>query len=320
MREAKFQQTLFRPKGHLLPRGEGLRGLSSAGLDCYSEGSGFYPNYAAKSCLQTTNPTRHTIVLAHMSPSLDNSPPDKASRQPALAAYLLGPVEFESALALQQRLVFEASAADHRQITLLVCEHPPLVTIGRQGSRGDVALDAEALDRKKLAIRWVNRGGGTILHLPGQLAIYPIVPLGTLGWTPGEYLERLHAGLVASLGELGLNPAVRPDRAGLWGRTGLLCSVGVAIKTGVSYFGAYLNVEPTMAWVRQVATDPISHQPMSSLAVERRHAPRMTQVRESVVRQLAAAFEIERFHVFSRHPLLVRQTISVHKESSARAG
>lgn len=242
------------------------------------------------------------------------------SAAPALAAYLLGPLEFESALALQQRLVFEASGDPEGQITLLVCEHPPLVTIGRQGSRGDVQIDSDELERKRLEVRWTNRGGGTILHLPGQLAIYPIVPLAWHGWTPGEYLRRLHEGLLESLQQFGIAAQVLPDRAGVWGRTGLLAAVGVAIKTGVSYFGAYVNVDPLMASVRRVRTDSITRQPMSGLAVERRHGVRMTAVREAVVRHLAAALGADRYHIHSRHPLLVRKTTSVHPETSARAG
>lgn len=248
------------------------------------------------------------------------TPADRRPTSPALEAYLLGPVDFASALALQQRLVFEASGDQSGKITLLVCEHPPLVTIGRQGSRGDVQIDVDELERKRLEVRWVNRGGGAILHLPGQLAVYPIVPLEWYGWKPGNYLELLHTGLQEAIDQAGVATHLEADRAGLWGRSGLLAAVGVAIKTGVSYFGAYINVEPTIAWMRRVRTDPTTHQPMSSLAVERRHGVRMTTVRESVVRHLAAAFGAPRYHIYSRHPLLVRKATVVVPETISRVG
>lgn len=239
---------------------------------------------------------------------------------PALAAYLLGRVDFVSALALQQRLVFDAAGDQSGQITLLVCEHPPLVTIGRQGSRGDVQVETDELQRARIDIRWVNRGGGAILHLPGQLAVYPIVPLEWHDWSPGHYLDLLHQGLRAALAKSGVETQTRADRAGLWGRAGLLAAVGAAIKTGVSYFGAYVNVEPTISWMRRVRTDTISRQPMSSLAVERRHGVRMTTVREAVVRHLAAAFGASRYHIHTRHPLLQRTTVAVSSEPVSRVG
>ena len=99
-------------------------------------------------------------------------------------AYLLGSVDFEACLALQQRLVYEAAGRDDGQITLLLCEHPLTITVGRQGSRADIRLGQSASWKAGGSrSRWVNRGGGCLVHAPGQLAIYPIVPLEPHGFT-----------------------------------------------------------------------------------------------------------------------------------------
>jgi lipoyl(octanoyl) transferase len=217
-------------------------------------------------------------------------------------------------------LVYETSGDPQGPVTLLICEHPPLVTIGRQGSRGDIQMTDEELSQLRLSTRWINRGGGTIVHISGQLAIYPIVSLDMHGWSAGEYLERLHDGLQRAFTELGITSQTKPDRAGLWGRTGLLAAVGVAVRTGVSYFGAYINVDARMPLVRRVHSDPIGRQPMSSLNVERRQPVRMPALREAVARHLAATLASGRYHLHSRHPLLVRQTTVVHSENTARAG
>src|SRR5690348_8506148 len=98
-------------------------------------------------------------------------------RPPAVEAHLLGTVSFEDCLALQQRLVYETSGRSDRQITLLVCEHPLKITVGRLGSRSHIHLSRHELVSRQIDVRWVNRGGGCLVHAPGQLAIYPIVPL-----------------------------------------------------------------------------------------------------------------------------------------------
>lgn len=224
---------------------------------------------------------------------------------PAMAAFLLGSVEFEACLALQQRLVFEAGGRQDGLISLLVCEHPLLITVGRHGSRTDIRLGEQALASERLNVRWVNRGGGAIAHAPGQVAVYPIVPLEAHGWTIGQYLHRLQTGLTASLVELGLQCQVAPAgaRFGVWGRTGQIASLGVAVKNWTSYFGAYVNVSPPRRLLSAVQTDSRRRAPMSSLAIERQQPTQMSRVRESLVRNVAAAFDAPRYNIHTGHSL-----------------
>lgn len=235
-----------------------------------------------------------------------------------LQAFLLGQVDFDICLALQQRLVFETSGAVDRAITLLVCEHPPLITVGRSGSRTHINLCSQELDSRQLAVRWLNRGGGCIAHLPGQLAIYPIVPLDRIGWTVGEYLNRLQTGLVATLAELGINGATRPGWPGVWGRTGQLAAIAAAVKSWTTYHGAFLNVAPAMRVVRRVVSDPTESAAMSSLMIERHGSIRMSAVRAGIVRHLAEAFGAERYHIHTSHPQLAQPSKRT-REPAARA-
>jgi lipoyl(octanoyl) transferase len=238
---------------------------------------------------------------------------------PAVAAYLLGLVEFEACLALQQRLVYETTGRADGHITLLVCEHPATITIGRNGSRADVRFRPTELTSNRLDVRWVNRGGPALFHGPGQLAVYPIVPLDWHRFTVGDYRDRLQAGILAALVEAGIGGQTRTDAAGIWGRSGQLVSLGVAVKSSVSYFGAYINVCPAMQLARKVRSDLVHDAPPSALVVERPQNVRMSGVRERVVRHLSAALGCDRYHVHAGHPLLVRRP-QVPRETAARAG
>ncbi len=229
-----------------------------------------------------------------------------AARTPALAAHLLGLIDFGACLALQHRLVYEAAGRADGQITLLVCEHPLAITIGRLGSRGHLRAAHGELTSRQIEPRWVNRGGGCLVHAPGQLAIYPIVPLEWHGLTVGDYLNRLQSGLAAALTDVGFSTSTRPDRYGLWGHTGQLAAVAAAVKNWVTYFGAYLNVSPAMFPQRWVESDPHQRASMTSLAAERRQPVRMSGVREAVVRRLAEALGCDRYHLHSGHPLSPR--------------
>src|SRR5437867_2374094 len=88
---------------------------------------------------------------------------DSAAHAAPLSVHLLGLVDFEACQALQQRLVYESSGRRDGHITLLICEHPTVITIGRQGSRADIRLDARELASRGINLRWVNRGGGTLV-------------------------------------------------------------------------------------------------------------------------------------------------------------
>ncbi|MEK6234323.1 MAG: hypothetical protein N2C14_06400 [Planctomycetales bacterium] len=239
----------------------------------------------------------------------------------ALEAYLLGVVDFEVCLEIQQRLVFELSGRDDGQIGLLICEHPPLVTIGRGGSAAHLRLDSKELISRKLSVRWVNRGGGCLMHLPGQLAVYPIVPLQWHGFSVGDYLNRLQQGVLSALAEIGLKGTTRPDAHGVWGRSGQLAAVGAAVKNWTTYHGVFINVGPSIHPFRFVESDPEGGTLMSSLTVERQQPIRIAKMREAVARNLSHAFGCEKTHLYSGRPLLesLARPESDH-EAAARAG
>jgi lipoyl(octanoyl) transferase len=276
---------------------------------------------------------------------MPSTPSEIESFAPSLEAFLLGQIDFDVALALQQRLVEQVHQRDDGQITLLLCEHPTLITVGRGGSPGHVAMQSHLVQNRRIEVRWVNRGGGCLVHSPGQLAIYPIVPLRWHGLSVGEYLGRLQAGIVETLDDLNVParpqpgdcPNFRPSEngtvplraanaaasvpllgtssagggqclCGVWGRTGQLAALGVAVRHWITYYGAYLNVCPPMGLFRLVESDPVGHTPMSGLVAERCGPVRMTGVRAALVRRLAERFGCDRYHLYTGHPMLRRKS------------
>lgn len=247
-------------------------------------------------------------------------PPESgAARQNAvLEAYFLGKMDFATCLALEQRLAFEAGGLTEPRIALLLCEHLPLVTVGRQGSRGHLLFTGEDLLSHRLDVQWVSRGGGCVLHAPGQLAVYPIVPLERFGWSVGEYLTRFQTGLVSALEGFRMALTLRPERHGIWARSGQLVTMAAAVRNWVSWQGAFINVAPPMDLVRKVL-DPVDLVPMSSLSVERQQVVKMTDLRTRLVPALAAAFDCDRFQIYTGHPLM-REVAAQADRGARRVG
>jgi lipoyl(octanoyl) transferase len=241
---------------------------------------------------------------------MPSTPRDTESQLPAMQAHLLGRIEFEQAVQLQQRLIGPIGDGDDGQIVLLVCEHPQVITVGRGGSPGEVATDAGLVRNHQIEVHWVNRGGGCLVHCPGQLAIYPLVPLRWHGFSVGQYVARFQTGVVETLGELGIHAESPPGRHGIWGRTGQLAALGVAVRNWVTYYGVYLNVCPPLGLMRLVESDPIGQSDMSSLMAERCGLVKMTTVRATLIRRLAEAFGCDRYHLHTGHPLLRNRATS----------
>ena len=129
----------------------------------------------------------------------------------------------------------------------------------------------------------------------------------------GEYLGRLQKGILATLAELGIAGQTRDAGHGIWGRSGQLVALGVAVKSWTTYYGAHINVDPALRPFRAIEADFQEKTPVSSLAAERRQPVKMTTVRATIVRHLADAFGCQRYHIHTGHPLLARPARPRHE-------
>ncbi|MFO1095567.1 MAG: hypothetical protein U0992_20030 [Planctomycetaceae bacterium] len=230
-----------------------------------------------------------------------------AANAAALEVYLLGLVEFDSALALQERLIYEISGRDDQQGVLLLCEHPPLITLGREASAAHVLADPDDLRSAEIDVRWISRGGGAIAHAPGQLAVYPILPLQRLGLGLSDYRERLEESLVAVCHDQHVPARRRVSVPGVWSRGGQVGFIGAAVKSWTSYLGAYLNVDQHPSFLGLASSDP-DRELSTSLQAQRLQRISMSAARESTLRHVARRFGYSRHHVYGGHPLLKSRT------------
>lgn len=221
----------------------------------------------------------------------------------SLEVHLLGVVDFDACLALQDRYVSEIATRRDLHGALFVCEHPPIVTVGRQGSQADLLCEMEELTARQMEIRRLHRGGGMLVHAPGQVALYPILPVERLGLGLAAYRERLESAVIDACGEFHVEARRREEEAGVWCRSGQLAFVGATVRGGVSSHGVFVNVGPRMDLLRLVRSGSGR---ITSLSAERRSPTAMAPVRESLIRNLAALLNYDRYHLYTGHPLLKR--------------
>ena len=242
-------------------------------------------------------------------PTADHRHPSQMSS--SLDVFLLGIVDLNSACELQERLRREIAGRTDTHGVILVCEHPPSITIGREGSFADVLVDREELVSRRMDVRWFNRGGGTIVHVPGQLAVYVIVPLDRLNLGLVEFRSSLEQSLIATAADLKVTAERAAGTPGSICRCGQFAFIGSSVRDWVSQAGIHVNVS-----VPQEALDLIhwtdTDVRITSLAAQRTRPTAMSTVRESMVRNLSKSLGYDEYHIYSGHPSLHRSVRKVY--------
>lgn len=243
--------------------------------------------------------------------------------QRAASFHLLGLTSWDDVQTLQRRLMrtVQNDLVPHAHI--LFAEHPEIICVGRSGSRSHIRLTYAELEQRRLGVRWVDRGGGSVLHAPGQLAVYVILSLQTFGMLLSDYQRLLREAVAKTLRDVGLTTLVRADSAGLWGRTGMLAALAVGARRQVVSDGAFLNVAPDLSLFRQIDTAapfcvPGERTTMSSILAERRWPTRMSTVRARLIEQLATVLACDRYNIHSGHPWLPGNAATRHELATRR--
>lgn len=231
---------------------------------------------------------------------------------PSLEAYLLGLIPFDDAQRLQRRLVYDLGETSGAGAALILCEHPPTVSVGRSGSRAHILPDDDALRALGVRVQWVNRGGGCVLHIPGQLSAYVALSLPKLGLNLNQYIEGLNNAILHTLEEFEIKASIRPDLPGVFLGNARIASVGIAVNRWIAYHGFTLNVGPFLEPFEAILEEPgIGSSPLRQTSMEsrRQRLTPMPKVRESLLRSIEDVFRLERHHVFTNHPLIRRKAL-----------
>ncbi len=214
----------------------------------------------------------------------------------------LGLIPYADAWALQKE--HHARVAAGGRPTLLLAEHPPVLTLGRKAREGhNIVVTRDYLDSQGIAVYEVERGGDVTYHGPGQLVGYAIFPVGR---RVADFLRLLEAATIRALNALGL-PDARPNPgyAGVYvdprhvnGRTydQKICSFGVAVQRGVALHGLGLNVATRLQHFELILPCGLQDTHMTSVAREYGlrglgTAPDMAASRAALTEAFGAVFE-----------------------------
>jgi lipoyl(octanoyl) transferase len=206
----------------------------------------------------------------------------------------LGRVDYGLALALQQQMVAHRQQERIGDVLLLV-EHPPVLTLGRNAHREHVVAGDQLLARRGISIFETNRGGDVTYHGPGQLVGYPILNLR--GFTPAigivAYLRKLEEVLIRTCADFGVLTQRSAGRAGVWTSGSpekKVAALGVHVSRGVTSHGFALNVTTDLKDFDLIVPCGIRDRGVTSIEVEADAAPSLEDAANQVVRHFGRVF------------------------------
>jgi lipoyl(octanoyl) transferase len=207
----------------------------------------------------------------------------------------LGTVPYRDAWALQRALA-AARAAGGIGDCLLLLEHPPVYTAGRNTEPGHLCGPPDRLSALGADVIEVDRGGSVTFHGPGQMVGYPILKLDEVLPIPGtpqrgdviRYVRALEDALQATAARFGVRCGARPPYTGVWAGDRKLAAIGVKLAAGgITTHGVALNVSTDLSWFDHIVPCGIPGLGVGSLAGEGAPAPLVEDVATAFAPELA---------------------------------
>jgi len=167
----------------------------------------------------------------------------------------LGLVEYGAGLELQAALVEQRRSAAIGD-TLLLLEHPPVITLGvrTRGKPTNIVVSKDTLEREGVAVFETGRGGDITYHGPGQLVVYTLVDLARRGIKVRQFVALLEQAVIDLLAGRGARRAGAP---GVYVDGAKIAALGIRVRQGRAYHGLSLNVDMDLSPFR--AIDPCGY-------------------------------------------------------------
>ena len=182
-----------------------------------------------------------------------------------LAISRLGVVSYADALALQENLVAERKAGRVPD-TLLLLQHPPVITIGvRKGAASHILASPDQLTARGVDVVATGRGGDVTYHGPGQIVAYPILDLRPDRQDVHRYVRDLEDVMIRTCGDFGVDAGRIPGLTGAWAGGHKIGAIGVRISRWITSHGFAFNVNTDLECFQLIVPCGIANRGVTSL-------------------------------------------------------
>ncbi|RJO61168.1 MAG: lipoyl(octanoyl) transferase [Dehalococcoidia bacterium] len=202
----------------------------------------------------------------------------------------LGLVTFPEAMEFEHRLI-KLRANDTIDDVLLIFEHPPTITLGKFGDRGNILVPPAELAQRGIEFYDSDRGGDATFNCPGQLVIHPIMNLRYRG--ARAYVAELEEVGLGVLRDYGIAAERLPQHPGVWVNGKQIGAVGLHISHGVSMHGLSLNVNPDLDSFKTINLCGIAGRSATSIENELGYEVSMSEAKQRVMSWCSKIFHVD---------------------------
>jgi lipoyl(octanoyl) transferase len=200
----------------------------------------------------------------------------------------LGRAPYAQVLSLQERIrdgVIRGTGGE----TLLLVEHPPVITLGRNADPANVLASPQELRERGIPVVRISRGGDVTLHGPGQLVGYPVF---RMQGGVRAHVTAMGKAIISVLADLGISADWRPSHPGIWLGEKKICAVGVHVRRGVAMHGFALNVNVDLSLFATIVPCGLRGFGVTSIAEVLGAAPGMDEMALKTVRAFERCFGV----------------------------
>jgi lipoyl(octanoyl) transferase len=206
----------------------------------------------------------------------------------------LGLVPYAEALDLQRSLVDERRAGRITD-TLLLVEHPHVLTLGVRGDggRSHILADADTLSSRGVVVHETGRGGDITYHGPGQIVGYPILDLKPDRCDVHRYVRDLEEVLMRTAGDYGISTQRVDGLTGVWVRQEKLAAIGVRIARWITSHGFAFNVSTDLDYFGLIVPCGIADRGVTSLETLTGRTVELAEVQNRIVSHFCNVFSVQ---------------------------
>lgn len=210
----------------------------------------------------------------------------------ALDVRRLGVVPYQEALALQRALV-EERRAERITDTLLLLQHPAVITLGVRGDggRSNILAGESRLTELGIEVAETGRGGDVTYHGPGQIVGYPILDLRPDRCDVHRYVRDIEEVMIRACGDYGVSAGRVEGLTGAWVGAAKIGAIGVRISRWITSHGFAFNVDPNLDHFNLIVPCGITDKSATSLRRLVGRELRLEEVEDVLARHFAAVFD-----------------------------
>ena len=200
----------------------------------------------------------------------------------------------------EETVIIEGPTTNYKPQTtnyFLLCEHPPVYTLGKSGKKENVLMSDDELLENNIAFFNTNRGGDITFHGLGQIVGYPILDLEKYYTDIGKYLRNLEELVILTIAEYGIKGERGKGETGVWIEPGIIgkerkiCAIGVRCSRWITMHGFAMNVNTDLGYFNNIIPCGIENKQVTSIEKELGRKIDYAEVKEKIKRNFELVFD-----------------------------